>query len=182
MIKPVIFTTKYFKFAIILCFFSTFLIAQEETNNTTPLENDFWSHVRFGGGIGLGFGNGYTTIALAPSAIYSFNDQFALGPGLNFNYSSSKNEFDATVLGASVIALYKPVSDLIFSAEFEENNVQLNDKIIDSSRNYWYPALYMGGGYAVSDFVSIGIRYDVLFDDTKSIYGSAFTPFVRAYF
>jgi hypothetical protein len=30
--------------------------------------------------------------------------------------------------------------------------------------------------------VTIGARYDVLFDNDRSLYGSAFMPFVRVYF
>ena len=49
-------------------------------------KSDFWNHVRFGGSIGLGFTNGGFNGSIAPSAIYQFNDQFALGTSLNFNY------------------------------------------------------------------------------------------------
>jgi hypothetical protein len=36
-------------------------------------------NVQFGGGIGLGFGSGFTDISVAPSAIYNFNEYVALG-------------------------------------------------------------------------------------------------------
>lgn len=183
MNSPVIFTTKYFRFTIILCFYFIFNNAQNDSiPSHSKQKSEFWKNVSFGGGIGLGFANGYTNIAISPSAVYKFNEQFALGPAINFNYSNQKNDFSATVIGASVVGLYKPVKELLFSAEFEQNNVSFKDKILDSKRNYWYPALYLGGGYALGNFGSIGVRYDVLFDDTKSVFGSAFTPFVRVYF
>jgi hypothetical protein len=51
---------------IITVFFSSCLFAQQ---NDVPvqLENQFWRNVQFGGGIGLGFGSGYTDISVAPS-------------------------------------------------------------------------------------------------------------------
>ena len=50
--------------------------AQGQTNPPNQ-PNDFWKHVQFGGGIGLGFSSGYTDIFLAPSAIYNFNQYFS---------------------------------------------------------------------------------------------------------
>ncbi|MFD0965144.1 alpha-ketoglutarate decarboxylase [Pseudofulvibacter geojedonensis] len=183
MNKPVIFKTKYFTFAIFLLLFSTFVNAQTENPQITQKQkSDFWDNVRYGGGIGLNFGSGFTNLTLAPSAIYSFSKQFAMGPAINFNYSNRKNDFDATVIGASILSLYQPIDQIQLSVEFEENNVNFKDKINDSSLNYWYSALYIGGGYNISDFGAIGVRYDVLYNDEKSIYGSALMPFVRVYF
>ena len=50
------------------------------------MQNQFWKNVQFGGGIGLGFGSGYTDISLAPSAIYNFNEYVALGVGAQYKY------------------------------------------------------------------------------------------------
>ncbi len=55
-------------------------------------KSDFWSRVRFGGGLGLGFTNGGFNASVSPSAIYQFNNQFAVGTSLNFNYAKYKNE------------------------------------------------------------------------------------------
>ncbi len=46
---------------------------------------------------------------------------------------------------------------------------------------YWYPALFIGAGYRSQNF-TMGIRYDILYDDAKSIYANAWMPFVRVYF
>ena len=77
--------------------------------------NDFWSHVRFGGGIGLSFGNGFFSGTLAPSAIYQFNSKFATGVGLNFTYNEEDNFYKSTILGASVLGLYNPITELQLS-------------------------------------------------------------------
>jgi hypothetical protein len=147
-------------------------------------QNEFWQHVRFGGGIGLSFGNGFFSGTLAPSAIYEFNDQFAAGVALNGTYASLENNTNATILGGSVLALYNVIPQIQLSAEFEELNVNRNYKFLgspDITENYWYPALFLGAGFRSNNF-TIGIRYDVLFDEQESIYVSAFAPFVRVYF
>lgn len=145
---------------------------------------NFWDQVRFGGGVGLNFGNGYFSGTLAPSAIYEFNPQFAAGIALTGTYASLKNNNSATILGGSILALYNIIPQIQLSAEFEELNVNRTYKYIGSAnvtKNHWYPALYLGAGFRSNNF-TIGIRYDVLFDEDDSVYTNAFAPFVRVYF
>ena len=138
----------------------------------------FWENVQFGGGVTLGFTNNVTNIGVSPSAIYNFNDEFSAGLGVSYLYSKAKNITDAlNVYGGSLLALYKPFQEFQFSAEFEETI--LNQSGFDS-RNI--EAFYLGGAYTVGRNIAIGVRYDVLYDDEKSLYGSAFTPIVRVYF
>ena len=144
--------------------------------------NDFWSHVRFGGGIGLSFGNGFFSGTLAPSAIYQFNSKFATGVGLNFTYNEEDNFYKSTILGASVLGLYNPIPELQLSTEFEQLNVSRNfESSLFEDDNFWYPALFLGAGYG-SRNVTFGIRYDVLYDRDKSIYADPWVPFVRVFF
>ena len=146
-------------------------------------DDSFWKHVRFGGGVGLSFGDGFFSGTLAPSAIYEFNEQFALGVGLNGTYNSLKNNYKSTIFGGSVIGLFNPIQELQVSAEFEQLNVnrKWEDNLGIEDQNYWYPALFVGLGYRNENF-TVGIRYDLLYDEDKSIYADAFMPFVRVYF
>ena len=167
--------TCFIVFIFMNCSVSSFSQNQDNTS-------DFWNHVRFGGGVGLSFGNGFFSGTLAPSGIYQFNSKFAAGVGLNATYNTQDNFYKSTVLGASFIGLFNPIRELQLSAEFEQLNV--NRKFYDSDfidENYWYPALFMGLGYG-SRNVTFGIRYDVLFDRQKSIYSDPWIPFVRVYF
>ena len=165
---------------VLICLLSMHLIAQ----NLTDKKSDFWKNVRFGGGLGLSTGNEFFSATLAPSAIYQFNDQFALGLGLNGTYNSKKNVYNSTILGGSLIGLFNPINEIQLSAEFEELNVSRKYKGSYSSLNddnYWYPALFLGAGYRTKN-VTIGIRFDVLYDDDKSVYAEAWAPFVRLFF
>ena len=145
--------------------------------------SSFWDHVRFGGGLGLGFGNNTTAVNLAPSAIYEFNQQFALGVGLNGSYLSRRDQYNSWILGGSLIGLFNPIQELQLSAELEPVNVDINydDSVANLDENYWYTALFIGAGYRTGN-VAFGIRYDVLYDEDQSIYTEPWLPFVRFYF
>lgn len=153
-----------------------------QAENISSQDENFWSNVRFGGNIGIGFANDTFNAIIAPSAVYDVNTQFSMGFGLNFGYTDARN-FTATNYGASIITLYNPFPALQLSAEFEQMGVSSSIEIegLKSTDDYWYPALFIGAGYRVG-FVSLGLRYDVLYDETKSIYASAYAPFVRVFF
>ena len=165
---------------LLTLFFSCGLLAQGPTNAPTP-QKDFWRKVQFGGGLGLSFGSGYTDITISPSAIYNINSIVAVGTGLQFGYVSAKNNYTSTLYGASLIGLLNPVPQVQFSVELEQINVNTNYKYYGASDSFWNTALYLGAGYRTGN-VTVGIRYDVLFDNNRSYYSDAFMPFVRVYF
>lgn len=169
------------KTVVILILFANFSnVSFSQTQDKE--ENDFWKHVRFGGGIGLSFGDGFFSGTLAPNAIYQFNPEFGLGVGLNGTYNKQKNAFKSTILGASIIGLYNPIQELQVSGEFEQLNVnQTFDNNIFEDRNYWVPALFIGLGYRTNN-ITFGMRYDVLYDRDKSVYADPWMPFVRVLF
>ncbi|MFT4832536.1 MAG: hypothetical protein ACI815_002192 [Psychroserpens sp.] len=143
---------------------------------------DFWNNVHYGGGIGLGFGRDSFNAFLSPSAIYRVNEQIAMGLGLNFNYSKFQDS-KIIAYGGSLLTLYNPVRAIQLSAELEQLRVN-RDFVFDGANiadNYWSPALFIGVGYSNRN-VTFGIRYDLLYDDEKSIYADPFMPFVRVYF
>jgi hypothetical protein len=171
-------------FVILTCLFSNLTIAQDQ-DNVIDNSKQFWDKVQFGGGLGLGIGSGYTDISVMPSAIYNVNEIVAVGVGLQFGYLSSKDYYSSFIYGGSIVGLVNPIPQIQLSAELEQVRVnteyeRIND-IPGYSDNYWNTALYLGAGYRTGN-VTIGGRYDVLFNDDKSLYGSAFMPFVRVYF
>ncbi|WP_147678261.1 alpha-ketoglutarate decarboxylase [Algibacter pacificus] len=163
--------------------FSIFFIVLVNQSNSQNFKSDFWNHVKYGGGIGLNFGDGFFSGTLAPNAVYEFNNSFSLGLGINGTYNSQKNAYKSTILGGSLIGYYNPLREIQLSAEFEQLNVnrKYNVNLNIPNDNYWIPALYFGAGYRNGN-VTFGIRYDVLYDQDKSIYSEAWAPFVRFYF
>jgi len=163
---------------LVICMLSFYSISAQDDNQ----KSDFWKNVRFGGGIGLSTGNNIFSATLAPSAIYDFNSQFSLGVTLNGTYLSQKNFAKSTILGAGIISLYNPIPAIQLSGEFEQNHVSRNfDDPKRMDDNYWIPSFFIGAGYRTRN-VTIGVRYDVLYDENKSITANAWAPFVRVYF
>ncbi|WP_290477245.1 MULTISPECIES: hypothetical protein [unclassified Leeuwenhoekiella] len=163
--------------ALLLCLFLS-----NHSLKAQSIERGFWDKVQYGGGLGLNFGNNYFAFNIAPSAIYNFNEYFALGPGLSYSYIKNGN-FKTSITGGSVIALFNPLNQIQLSAELEE--LYVNQKQEQPSgtltRDFWNTALFLGAGYR-SGPMTFGVRYNVLFDDTNSIYTSAIQPFIRVYF
>jgi len=155
-------------------------------HNTVSSQNenrDFWSHVAIGGGLGLSFGDGFFSGTIAPSAIYRLNPQVAMGLGLNYTYNESKDFYRSSIIGGSILGLFNPIKEIQLSAEFEQLNVNRNydNSVLLNDENYWYPALFIGAGYSAGP-VTMGMRFDVLYDRDKSIYANSWAPFIRVYF
>lgn len=168
---------KSFLVAFVLIFGLSMGFSQENT------KSNFWNNVSFGGGIGLNFGDGFFSGTLAPQAIYNFNPYFSAGLGLTGSYSSQRDVFKSTILGGSVVALTNPFPEVQVSAEFEQVNVntKFDGRFNNTKDNFWANALFLGVGYRVGN-ATIGVRYDVLYDEDKSIYADPWLPFVRFWF
>jgi len=164
---------------IISLFFTGSAYSQKDIKKE---KSDFWKNVRFGGGLGLGVSNGFFSATVAPTAVYQFSNEFGIGVGLNGTINSRKDVYKSTILGGSVLSLFNPVDAIQLSAEFEQLNV--SQKFEDpqfTDDSYWYPALFFGAGYRTGNVI-FGIRYDVLYDEDRSIYADPWIPFVRVFF
>ncbi len=169
---------------IVSCFFAIMGNAQDE--------DDFWSRVRFGGGFGLGIGSGYTDVTLAPGALYEFNQYAGLGVSLQGTYVNQEGFYKAWLYGGSVIGIFNPIPEIQLSAEVEQLRVnhefdeRYYEDFVEGSglsrqRDFWNTALFVGAGYRM-DHVTIGVRYNVLFNEYDLVYSDALMPFVRVYF
>ena len=168
-------------FSIILIFFltNTLIFCQLQSNNQ---KSEFWKNVQFGGGLTLNFGSGFSNVGVSPSAIYNVNQYFSLGTGLQISYVSADNLYKSMIFGGSLIALVNPIQEIQISAELEQLNVNktfYNNLYL--KQNFWNTGLWLGAGYRTSN-ITIGGKYNVLFDKSKSVYSDAFMPFVRVYF
>ena len=148
-----------------------------------PVKSAFWEKVQFGGGLGLSIGN-FTNITVAPAAIYNFNKYVAAGVGLQASYVSARETYKSTILGGSLIGLFSPLPAVQLSVEVEQLNVSARFQQLGTtelSNNFWTTAIFVGGGYNTGN-VTVGGRYNLLFDANKSAYSTAFMPFVRVFF
>ena len=158
--------------------FCLFLFVSLSISVVSQQKSDFWDNVQFGGGFTLGFGS-QTTIGISPSAIYNFDNGFSLGTGLTYIYSEI-GDFTTNVYGGSIISLYQiPNIGIQVSGEFEQSVAKQTNSFGSTKTNF--PALYLGAAYNRGRF-AFGFRYDVLYDENKSVYASPFSPIVRFYF
>lgn len=147
-------------------------------SNLQAQQNSFsWDNVSYGGGITLGFGSG-TTVGLSPNAIYSFGNGLSAGLGVGYLYSEF-NDFSTSAFNLSAISLYQTPYDILLSAELEQYFATQKDSFGEFSTNF--PALHLGIAYNLGKF-ALGIRYDVLYNENKSIFASPISPIMRFYF
>ena len=171
--------TGSFSFMMLLfCFCFSWTQAQENTAQDT---HKFWDKVSFGLGIGGSLGSGYSNIYIAPSAIYNLNKHLSVGPALQYSYQSG-NGFKSSIYGASILALVNPLEAMQLSAEIEQVlvNQKQNFNSTNITNSFWNTALFLGAGYRTAN-VTIGFRYNVLYQKQDAIYASPWTPFVRIF-
>tara|TARA_R110001583_G_scaffold83631_5_gene220713 strand:- start:1775 stop:2362 length:588 start_codon:yes stop_codon:yes gene_type:complete len=144
----------------------------------------FIDDVRFGGGINIGVGSSYSTFSISPSALYDFSNEFSAGLSVTYVYVKNKSVINSTtnIYGGSLLAFFKPINTLQFSTEFEQLKIDQAYASLNENTSLWQPALYIGAEYVTGN-ISMGLRYDVLFDKTTNvIYSSALSPVFRIYF
>lgn len=183
---------KKLLFLSIAAFVLTPSLLRAQNTPTTDFYNStshsFWNRVQFGGTGGLVFGDGFSNVTIAPSAIYPVTEQFSAGVGLQYNYAKSRDYFESQSYGISFIGLYNPIPEIQLSAELEQLRVNnkvyyydYRDMLYSVTNNFWNTALFLGAGYS-SGNATIGIRYNVLFNKDNHVYEQAWMPFVRVYF
>lgn len=174
--------TKYLLIVLTVFFYENVIAQYQQTPQS---RSPFWSNVQFGGGLGLSFGSGYTDISIAPSAIYNVNPYLAVGLGLQGSYVSSKGYYDSGVYGVSFLTYINPIPEIQFSINLNESYVNNHYETYYGkpayTDNFWNTALFLGAGYRTGN-VTVGLAYNVLFDEKDNVYGDALMPFVRAYF
>lgn len=168
------FLTHIFHILFLLCFVTP-TIAQDD--------DYFEPKLRFGGSLGLAIGSGYTDVTIAPGAMYDINRYFGIGAGLQGTYVKQRNYFTSFLYGGSVIGVFNPIEEIQLSAEVEQLRVNLEgeDDLGKYERNFWNTALFAGVGYRAQN-VTIGVRYNLLFNKRDLVYSDALMPFIRVYF
>lgn len=144
---------------------------------------NFWERTRFGGSLAVAFGSGYTDVTVAPGFLYEVNEFVGFGAGVQGTYVQQRNYFSAIMYGGSVIAVVNPLPQIQLSAEVEQLRVNLDvdNNMGNYDRDFWNTALFLGAGYRANN-VTIGLRYNILFDKNEMVYNDALMPFVRIYF
>ena len=179
---------KTFFFTLVFLNASLLFSQQDSIPKTKSI---FWQKVQFGGGLGLGVGNGFTNISLSPTGYYNFDATFAVGVGVIGSYVAQESNpsnynslgYKSTIFGGSVIGLINPIEEIQLSAEVEQ--LKINRKFDDAYFNddtFWNTALFVGAGYRTQNVI-LGIKYNVLHsNNNNNIYSQAWLPFMRVMF
>ena len=168
----------------ILFFIGTSIGSYGQTDAPVPPKSDFWKHVQFGGGFDVSVGSGFTDITVAPSAIYNLNNYVSIGAGIQGSIVSQKDFYSSAIYGLSVITLLNPVEEVQISLEVEQvrvNNTFRNPTTGTLKENFWNTGLFVGAGYRMEN-VTVGMRYNLLYNKDKNVYSDALMPFIRVYF
>lgn len=118
---------------------------------------------------------------LQPGIIYRLKPEFHLGANafLGYqNYRTARLKSHQWIYGYDLLALYLPWRFMELSIDYQ--HLHISRTVQDKISRWQVPALYLGAAYRTGR-VAMGFRYDLLFRQGRSIYPTAFTPFVRIY-
>ncbi len=157
--------------------------AQVQMDSISTVENPVEpaKKLNFGLGFGLNFVGG-TSVSLSPNLTYQVSDKISAGAGLLFNYTAIKDLQNTTTIGANIIGNYYPIDKLLTTLEFAEMHVNRNVLYTNIKDNFWDSALFVGVGYQITPKISVGGKYNLLYDKDKSVYSSPLVPFVNISF
>ena len=173
-------------FLLIMIVFSQSIVhAQEE--EAPPTKGFDKSKLFFGGNFGLSFGN-FTLINVSPQVGYRFNRTFAVGTGVNFQYSSLRSRYtDPTfdykesygVAGLNIFGRIYPFEYALLQLQPEMNYTwgkvrYYNGAPEQKLSGKMVPSLLAGAGAAIpmgrGVFLAM-VQYDIL-QNERTPYGS----------
>ena len=160
-------------------------LGYSQTTEVTVADSTFQkpSNWKIGIGFGLNFVGG-TNISLAPNLFYNASDKVTFGVGLQYNYSGIKDLRKTSTFGGSVITMYSPIKKITTLIELAELNVSATSytDVGKIKNNYWDTALFIGAGFNITEKISLGAKYNMLYKKDESVYTSPIIPFVNISF
>lgn len=158
-------------------FSQTTKVTVKDSTSQTP------SNWKFGMGFGLNFVGG-TNISLAPNLNYTVSDKIAFGFGLQYNYSAIKDLQSTSTFGGTVATFYSPIKKITTLLEFAELKVSTKTDTPEgeTKNSYWDTALFVGAGFNITNKISIGAKYNMLYNEDESVYTTPIIPFVNISF
>ena len=164
-------------------FFSGQALAQTTNISVIDSAATIEPRLTFGCGFGINFLGG-TNITLSPNLMYAVSDKFSLGAGIQGSYISIKDVQSTTTIGLNVIGEYNLSKKLTTLLEFAELKVNTKQETAEGEikNDFWESALFVGAGYNINNKISIGAKFNLLYDEDESVYASPIIPFVNITF
>ena len=169
---------------ILLFIFSLTLstLAFSQVSQNQSIENNW----RFGGGLGLSFGNNsYFSFNISPSIGYMVANNFEVGGIAGYQYGKD-DYYKQNLFNVGPYINFYPIENIFLRANYMyytgkqkyENSSPFYNSVseidIDES------ALWLGAGYQSSGPVRFqaGVMYNVLYKENESIFSSGLQPFM----
>lgn len=165
---------------------------KEEQKTDSLKTSDFKERVYTGGNFSLNLGSNFSYVDISPLAGYMLTPTFSAGLGATYLYLSRKyvnlqsgNTFkvSSSVYGGRTFVRKNILETYFAHMEFEALNVEFaSNTNNENTIREWVPGLFIGGGVFQPVFgrggINLTILYNLLHDELKSPYNSAFV--VRA--
>ncbi len=138
----------------------------------------FKDRLFFNGNVGFSFGD-ITQVQLSPGVGYRVNNEFGIGTGITYIYSSDSRgstKLSQSIFGPRAFAIYKFHPQFYATSKYEF--LRFKQKIGNTvSAKREVPAWFVGLGFRTgSQGIGFSVEglYDILHDENKSIYSNAF--------
>ena len=138
--------------------------------------------IRFHTGFGLEWYSDGFYFHASPGLTYALKPRWHVGTGLLYTYYSyrrAQTSVRANLYGFNVLTFWLPTDHVETSFEFRREYLKIKAGKKLSSRNA--PALLAGIAYRTRH-MAVGLRYDILFREGRSLRRNPAEPFVRIYF
>lgn len=157
-----------------LMLFTVVCFGQREVDENAPPK--LKDRIYFGGGLGLGGGTGYFSLALNPIVGYMVTPKFSVGTGVNYqtiSYTDIKPSRTISQYGVSPFMRYN--FDQLFA--YSEYNL-LSTNYIGSDNRQWVSRFLIGLGYSQPlgnrGAINVVGLYDVLYQQNSSPFASPY--------
>ena len=170
-------------FSVCLFFSTTSGFAQTNTVVLADSISKKPSNWKLGMGFGLNFVGG-TNISLAPSLLHNVSEKITLGIGLQYNYSAIKDLKKTSTIGGTLSTFYSPSPRFLTLLEFAELNVTSKTETTEGEikDSFWESALFIGAGVNITNKITVGAKYNMLYKEDESVYTTPVIPFVNISF
>lgn len=165
-------------FLLLSCLlFSSLSYSQIGIGSSTTNHQDNW---RVGGGMALNFGNhGAMALNISPFIGYEFVSSLEAGITTGYQYSKYR-EVKQNLFSVGPYLNFYPMQSLFVRTQYEYFTGSSKIKHSGHSNSFDETAWWIGGGYRSGGRVQmyVGIMYNVLYKEDKSLFTEAYQPIV----
>ena len=119
-------------------------------------------------------------ITANPNIGYRVSEKFTVGVGLNYSYTSLKNQYgkySQSIYGPNAYGRYKIFDHAFLQVQY--NKLNQPDYYSGTDKRIWVDYLYAGGGYYQSFSENAGLMYSILYNLTPGRNSLYYNPLIQ---